>query len=101
MIHSGTCLNSTLRAAIMIWRLCFISFCLQLAHYGCTAEEYYVTAFPNGAPCPVDATLCFELSVFLTQGDYLKNNNTIFTFLEGIHQLPDETVVIEDASFCL
>ena len=96
MIHSGTCLNSTLRAAIMIWRLCFISFCFQLAQYGCTAEEYYVTAFPNGAPCPVDATLCFELSVFLTQGDSLKNSNTIFTFLEGIHQLPDEAVVIED-----
>ena len=61
----------------------------------CCGEKIYITAFPNGVPCPSDAEICHNISFFSAQVNDIGNNTEII-FLEGIHQLPSEAIVIQN-----
>ena len=52
-----------------------------------TASEYYVSADPNGVPCPRTDLPCHNLSYYTA--DYISyfTDDTIFYFLEGTHIL--------------
>ena len=52
-----------------------------------TASEYYVSAAPNGVPCPRNDLPCHNLSYYTV--DYISyfTDDTIFYFLEGTHIL--------------
>ena len=61
----------------------------------CCGEEFYVTAFPNGVPCPSYAEICHNISFYSAQANDIGDNTEII-FLEGTHQLPSEGIVIQN-----
>ena len=52
-----------------------------------TASEYYVSAAPNGVPCPNTHLPCHKLSYYTDDYTSYFTNDTIFYFLEGTHIL--------------
>ena len=56
----------------------------------CCGEKIYITAFPHGVPCPSYPAICHNSAQVNDIGD-----NTEIIFLEGIHQLPSEAIVIQ------
>ena len=56
-------------------------------------QLYYITAFPNGTPCPeYYDVVCEPLSFYLNgKEDYFVDNTTLH-FLDGVHSLPSETI---------
>ena len=57
-------------------------------HSGFTvASEYYVSAVPNGEPCPPTDLPCHNLSFYSADYELYFTNDTIFSFLKGTHTL--------------
>ena len=54
-----------------------------------TASEYYVSAAPNGVPCPRTHLPCHKLSHYTDDYTSYFTDDTIFYFLEGTHILQD------------
>ena len=54
-----------------------------------TASEYYVSAAPNGVPCPRTHLSCHNLSYYTDDSTSYFTDDTIFYFLEGTHILQD------------
>ena len=52
-----------------------------------TASEYYVSADPNGVPCPHTHLPCHNLSYYTTDYTSYFTDDAIFYFLEGAHTL--------------
>ena len=52
-----------------------------------TANEYYVTAAPNGVHCPTTDLPCHNLSYYVADYSSYFTDDTIFYFLEGTHFL--------------
>ena len=52
-----------------------------------TASEYYVSAVPNGVPCPTTDLPCHNLSYYVAAYVSYFTDDTIFYFLEGTHTL--------------
>ena len=52
-----------------------------------TASEYYVSAAPNGLPCPTTDLPCHNLSYYVADYSSYFTDDTIFYFLEGTHNL--------------
>ena len=52
-----------------------------------TANEYYVTAAPNGVSCPTTHLPCHNLSYYVADYSSYFTDDTIFYFLEGTHTL--------------
>ena len=53
-----------------------------------TASEYYVSAAPNGLPCPTTTDLpCHNLSYYVAEYHSYFTDDTILYFLEGTHTL--------------
>ena len=52
-----------------------------------TANEYYVTAAPNGVPCPTTDLPCHNLSYYIADYHSYFTDDIIFYFLEGTHTL--------------
>ena len=52
------------------------------------ANVLFVTAYPNGAPCPIDAEICHNISYYFEQGNSLIKDNVIIIFLNGTHVIP-------------
>ena len=52
-----------------------------------TASEYYVSATPNGVPCPTTDRPCHNLSHYVADYSSYFTDDTIFYFLEGTHTL--------------
>ena len=50
-------------------------------------SEYYVSAAPNGVPCPHTDLPCHDLSYYTDDYKSYFINDTIFYFLEGTHAL--------------
>ena len=62
-----------------------------------TASEYYISAAPNGVPCPRTHLLCHNLSYYTDNYSSYFTDDAIFYFLEGTHILQD-TLEISDVS---
>ena len=77
----------------MNWSISLL-FLSALFAKSCCGEEVYVTAFPNGVPCPLYAEICHDISFYSAQVNNIGNNTEII-FLEGTHQLPSEGIVIQ------
>ena len=54
-----------------------------------TASEYYVSAAPNGIPCPHTHLPCHNLSYYTADSASYFTDDTIFYFLKGTHILQD------------
>ena len=54
-----------------------------------TASDYYVSAAPNGKPCPRTHLPCHKLSHYTDDYTSYFTDDTIFYFLEGTHILQD------------
>ena len=54
-----------------------------------TASEYYISAAPNGVPCPRTHLLCHNLSYYTDNYSSYFTDDAIFYFLEGTHILQD------------
>ena len=52
-----------------------------------TATEYYVSAAPQGIPCPTTDFPCHKLSYYVADYSSYFTDDTIFYFLEGTHTL--------------
>ena len=52
-----------------------------------TANEYYVSAAPNGVPCQPTDLPCHNLSYYVADYSSYFTDDTIFYFLEGTHTL--------------
>ena len=52
-----------------------------------TATEYYVSAAPQGIPCPTTDFPCHKLSYYVADCSSYFTDDTIFYFLEGTHTL--------------
>ena len=52
-----------------------------------TANEYYVTAAPNGVPCPTTDLPCHNLPYYIVDYHSYFTDDVIFYFLEGTHTL--------------
>ena len=78
----------------MSWSISLL-FVWVLFAKSCCGEEVYVTAFPNGVPCPSYAEICHNISYYSAQANDIGDNTEII-FLEGTHQLPSEGIVIQN-----
>ena len=58
------------------------------------ASVLFVTAYPNGAPCPIDAEICHNISYYFEQGNSLIKDNVIIIFLNGNHVIPSSGMKI-------
>ena len=58
------------------------------------ASVLFVTAYPNGAPCPIDAEICHNISYYFEQGNSLIKDNVIIIFLNGTHVIPSNGMKI-------
>ena len=58
------------------------------------ASVLFVTAYPNGAPCPIDAEICHNISYYFEQGNSLIKDNVIIIFLNGTHVIPSSGMKI-------
>ncbi len=74
----------------MNWSISLLFVCVLFAK-SCYGEEVYVTA---GAPCPSYAEICHNISFYSAEVNDIGDNTEII-FLEGIHQLPSEGIVIQ------
>ena len=76
-------------STIMSWCHIYyiISVILYILNGNVTANEYFVSAAPNGVPCPTTDLPCHNLSYYVA--DYVSyfTDDTIFYFLEGTHTL--------------
>ena len=52
-----------------------------------TASQYYVSAVPNGVPCPTTNLPCHNLSYYVADYRSYFTDDTIFYFLKGTHTL--------------
>ena len=52
-----------------------------------TANEYYVSAAPNGVSCPTTDLPCHNLSYYVAHYSSYFTDDTVFYFLEGTHTL--------------
>ena len=78
----------------MNWSISLLFVCVLFTK-SCCGEEVYVTAFPNGVPCPSYAEICHNMSYYSAQVNDIGDNTDVI-FLEGIHQLPSEGIVIQN-----
>ena len=56
-------------------------------------HEYYVSATPNGEPCPLTDLPCHNLSFYSADYEFYFTNNTIFYFLVGTHTLQHQLMI--------
>ena len=72
----------------MIW--CYIYYITSVILYiysgYVTASEYYVSAVPNGEPCPPTDLPCHNISYYNSDVFYF-TDDMVFYFLEGTHIL--------------
>ena len=73
----------------MSWcHIYYITSVILYIYSGCiTASEYYVSADPNGEPCPHTDLPCHNLSYYTADYAFYFTDDTIFYFLEGTHIL--------------
>ena len=70
------------------WHIYYITSVILYIYSGdVTASEYYVSADPNGVPCPHTYLPCHNLSYYTTDYKSYFTDDTIFYFLEGAHTL--------------
>ena len=83
----------------MSWcHICYIISVILYIYSGyVTASEYYVSAAPNGDPCPHTNLPCHNLSYYTADYASYFTDDTIFYFLNGTHILQG-TLEISDVS---
>ncbi len=71
---------------------------LVLLERGASDQELFVTAYPNGDPCPDDdeIIICKPFSFYLNRTNEYFIDNTTFYFMSGTHYLPEDIVLFSE-----